>query len=103
MVTWAPSCQLPNTIALQGAVAYVAPANPGVQAPAPANATAIQITQANRQHDKALERFTKHHDVCAELKHLILAAVDDCYISALQEVVLSYAQVSVELSLRIST
>jgi hypothetical protein len=82
--------------ALHGAVAYVAPANPGIQAPTPANATAIQISQANRQHDKALERFTKHHDICAELKCLILAAVDDCYISALQEEVLSYAQVSVD-------
>jgi hypothetical protein len=82
--------------ALHGAVAYVAPANLGIQAPTPANATAIQISQANRQHDKALERFSKHHDICAELKRLILAAIDDCYISALQEEVLGYAQVSVD-------
>ena len=82
--------------ALHGAVAYVAPANPGIQAPTAANATAIQISQANCQHDKALEQFTKHHDTCAKLKCLILAAVEDCYISALQEEVLGYAQVSVD-------
>jgi hypothetical protein len=81
--------------ALHGTTAYVAPPNPGVQAPTPANSTVIQISQANRQHDKALEWFTKHHDVCAKLKHLILTAVADCYILALQEVVLGYAQVSV--------
>jgi hypothetical protein len=81
--------------ALHRAIAYVAPTNPGIQAPTPANATAIQISQANRQHDKALEQFTKHHNVCAKLKHLILAAIDDCYILALQEEVVSYAHVSV--------
>jgi hypothetical protein len=51
--------------ALHGAVAYVAPANPGIQAPTPANATAIQISQANCQHDKALEWLKKHHNICA--------------------------------------
>jgi hypothetical protein len=68
--------------ALHSAIAYVAPTNPGVQAPTPANTTAIQISQANCQHEKALEWFTKHHNVCTKLKHLILTAVDGCYILA---------------------
>jgi hypothetical protein len=82
--------------ALQGAVAYVAPANPGVQAPTANGATAIQISQANRQHDKALERFTIHNNVCLELKRLVLAAVDDDYVSTLRHRRLRYAQVSIE-------
>lgn len=81
--------------ALQGAVAYVAPANPGVQAAIAAGATAIQITQANRQHDKSLERFSIHNNVNLELKRLILAAVDESYVSSLRHPLLNFAQVSV--------
>ena len=79
---------------LPGAVAYDAPAHPGIQAAPAANATAIQITQANRQHDKAEARFKLHHEVVVCLKQQILAAVDDQYVSALQDNLLLYARVS---------
>jgi len=81
-------------IALQGAVAYVVAAHPGIQAPVAAQATAIQITQANRQHDKAVERFALHNSVEVALKQQILAAVDDRYVSTLQDNVLRYARVT---------
>jgi len=83
-------------LALQGAVAYNVPVHPGEQAPTAANATAVQITQANSAHDKALEHFTTHNNVVIMLKPLILAAVDDCYVSMLQHHHLHYAQVTVK-------
>jgi hypothetical protein len=39
------------------------PVHPGIQVPAIAGATAIQITQANRVYDKSLERFKLHNSV----------------------------------------
>ena len=83
-------------LALPGAVAYNVPIHPGEQAPTAANATAIQISQANQAYDKALERFTTHNNVVVALKQLILAAVDDRYVSTLQHHRLRYAQVTVE-------
>ena len=52
-----------NYITMDGAIDYVAPMHPGVQADAAANATVVRITQQNRQHDKALERHMLHTNV----------------------------------------
>jgi hypothetical protein len=87
-------------IALDGTIAYVTPPDPGIQAPAPAAATAVQITQANRLYDSAVTRFAMHNTVCLELKHMILAAVGDKYVSTLQHPLLCYAQVTVEALLQ---
>ena len=79
---------------LPGAAARGAPAHPGAQAAPPAGAAAIQITQANRQHDKAEARFKLHHEAVACLKQQTLAAVDDQRASALQGSLLLRAQAS---------
>jgi hypothetical protein len=59
-------------IALDGTIAYVTPPDPGIQAPAPAAATAVQITQANCLYDSNVTRFEMHNNVCLELKCMIL-------------------------------
>jgi hypothetical protein len=53
---------------IEGAINYVAPPHPGVQANTPATATAVMITQLNRQDDKALERHMLHAKVSNALK-----------------------------------
>jgi hypothetical protein len=87
-------------IALDGTIAYVTPPDPGIQAPAPAAATAMQITQANRLYDSNVTRFEMHNNVCLELKCMILAAVGDKYVSTLQHLLLRYAQVTVKALLQ---
>jgi hypothetical protein len=87
-------------IALDGTIAYVTPPDPGIQDPAPAAATAVQITQANHLYDSTVTHFEMHNNVCLELKRMILAAVGDKYVSTLQHPLLCYAQVTVEALLQ---
>jgi hypothetical protein len=87
-------------IALDGTIAYATPPDPGIQAPAPAAATAMQITQANCLYDSNVTRFEMHNNVCPELKCMILAAIGDKYVSTLQHPLLRYAQVTVEALLQ---
>ena len=79
---------------MAGAVDYVTPPHPGVQAAAPVNATAVMITQLNRQHDKALERHMLHANVANALKQQLLEAVDDMFVSVLRHQRLRYSQIS---------
>lgn len=79
---------------MEGAIDYVTPPHPGVQADAPVGATAVQITQLNRQHDKALERHLLHATVANALKQQLLDAVDDMFVSVLRHQRLRYSQVS---------
>jgi hypothetical protein len=67
---------------MNGAINYIAPAHPGVQADA--NANAVQITQLNRQRDKALDCHMLHANVSNALKQQILEVVDDIFISVLR-------------------
>ena len=81
--------------AYDGAVAYAKPAHPGVEEDAPAGATAVMITQLNRQHDdKALERHMFHANVTNALKQQLLEAVDNMFISGLRHQRLRYSQVT---------
>ena len=80
--------------ALEGAIEYTIPAHPGVQADAPANATAVMITQLNRQHDKALDRHMLHANVSNAIKQQLLKAVDDMFVSLLRHQRLRYSQVT---------
>jgi len=81
-------------VTMDGAIAYIAPAHPGVQADVPINATAVQITQLNRQHDKALDRHMLHANVSNALKQQLLEAVDDMFVSILRHQRLRYSQVA---------
>jgi hypothetical protein len=65
-------------ITMDGAIDYVAPMHPGVQADATANATVVQITLQNRQHDEALERHMLHVNVSNALKQQLLEVIDIC-------------------------
>ena len=87
---------MPNAdyAALDGAVAYAKPAHPGVQEDAPAGATAVMITQLNRQHDKVLERHMLHANVTNALKQQFLEAVNDMFVSGLRHQRLRYSQVT---------
>ena len=77
-------------LTMHNAINYIAPAHPGVQQ---ADA-AVQITQLNRQQDKALERHMLHANVSNALKQQILEAVDDMFISVLRhQGLLRYSQV----------
>ena len=80
--------------ALDGAVDYAIPVHPGVQAVTPAAATAVMITQLNRQHDKAVERHMLHANVTNALKQQLLEAVDDMFVSVLRHQRLRYSQVT---------
>jgi hypothetical protein len=91
LATWAPSCLPRNTLPSMETIAYVTPPDPSIQAPAPAAATAMQITQANCLYDSNVTCFETHNNVCLELKHMILAAVGDKYVSTLQHPLLCYA------------
>jgi hypothetical protein len=87
-------------IALDGTIAYVTPPDPSIQAPAPAAATAVQITQANCLYDSTVNHFEMHNNVCLELKRMILAAVSDKYVSTLQHPLLRYTKVTVKALLQ---
>lgn len=80
---------------LAGTIAYAIPAHPGVQADAPPAATAVQITQLNRQHDKSLDRHMLHANVSNALKQQLLEAVDDMFVSVFRhDQRLRYSQVT---------
>ena len=79
---------------LEGAIEYAIPAHPGVQADAAPTATAVMITQLNRQHDKALDRHMLHANVSNALKQQLLEAVDDMFVSVLRHQRLRYSQVT---------
>ncbi len=85
---------------MDGTIDYVAPPHPGVQADMPAAATAVQITQLNRQHDKALECHMLHANVANALKQQLLEAVDGMFVSVLSHQRLRYSQASPQQNLQ---
>ena len=69
---------------MEGAIDYIAPPHPGVQADASAAATAVMITQLNHQHDKALEHHMLYANVSNALKQQLLEVVNDMFVSVLR-------------------
>jgi hypothetical protein len=80
-------------LTMNGAIDYITPAHPGVHAADAnhANATAVKITQLNRQHDKALGRHMLHANVSNAFKQQILEVVDDMFIFTLYHQRLRYS------------
>jgi len=72
------------------AVNYDEPVHPGAQPVHQANATAAQITEANRQYDATLLQVSLHVSVVNALRQQILCAVDNKYLMALEHPDLGY-------------
>jgi hypothetical protein len=72
------------------AVPYDEPIHPGAQPIHPANATAAQITEANRQYDATLIQVALHVSVLNALRRQILVAIDNKYLLALEHPDLGY-------------
>jgi hypothetical protein len=69
---------------------YNEPVHPGAQPVHQANATAAQITEANRQYDAALLQVALHVTVVNAQRQQILCAIDDKYLMALEHPDLGY-------------
>jgi hypothetical protein len=72
------------------AVNYDKPVHPGAPPVHQANATAAQITEANRQYDAMLIQVSLHVSVINALRQQILCAVDNKYLMALEHPDLGY-------------
>jgi hypothetical protein len=72
------------------AVNYDETVHPGAQPVHQANATAAQITEANRQYDATLLQVSLHVSVINTLRQQILCAVDNKYLMALEHPDLGY-------------
>jgi hypothetical protein len=72
------------------AVNYDEPVHLGAQPMHQANATAAQITEANRQYDATLLQVSLHVSVINALRQQILCAVDNKYLMALEHPDLGY-------------
>ena len=70
------------------------PVHPGNAPIVPAQATAAQITDINRQYDRALAAHTLYHTTTEELKKQILAAVEHRYLAALEDADFGFSDVS---------
>ena len=62
---------------------YDEPVHPGAQPGHQTNATAAQMTEANRLYDAALNQVALHVSVVNALRQQILGAVDNKYLMAL--------------------
>uniref|UniRef100_A0A7S2VD11 Uncharacterized protein n=1 Tax=Entomoneis paludosa TaxID=265537 RepID=A0A7S2VD11_9STRA len=83
----------PTYTALAG-VAFVVPVHPGDQPAHAHNATAAQMTETNRQYDKAIVDFNAYVGVRNKLRSQILEAVDNTYYATLEHDQFGYAQVT---------
>jgi hypothetical protein len=72
------------------AINYDEPIHPSAQPVHQANATATQITEANRQYDATLLQVSLHVSVVNALRQQILCAVDNNYLMALEHPDLGY-------------
>lgn len=80
---------------LDNTVPFVRPVHPGAH-PGHANqATTAVITETNRAYKEACEANIKYAGVTEALKMQLLEAVDDTFVSALNDDILGYAIVSV--------
>ena len=66
------------------AVTYDEPVHPGAQPGHQTNATAAQMTEANRLYDASINQVALHVSVVNALRQQILGAVDNKYIMALE-------------------
>jgi hypothetical protein len=66
------------------AVAYVVPVHPGTQPVHPANSTAAQMNEANRQYDNSLTQVALHLSVVNALRQQIMGAIDTKYLIELE-------------------
>jgi hypothetical protein len=85
------------------AVNYDEPVHPGAQPVHQANATAAQITEANRQYDATLLQVSLHVSVVNALRQQILCAVDNKYLMALEHPDLGYTVNPREMLLHLRT
>jgi hypothetical protein len=66
------------------AINYIKPVHPGAQPIHQVNATAAQITKANRLYDESLLQVALHVSVINALRQQILCTVDNKYLMALE-------------------
>jgi hypothetical protein len=79
---------------LPGALPYADPIHPGPHPGHAGNATGVMITETNRLYKEAVEASNHHSQVTQALKKLLLEAVDNTYVAALNHDILGYALVS---------
>lgn len=75
-------------------VAFLVPIHPGPAPIHPANSTAAQITETNRQYASDLAEHSLYRTVNEELKKQILAAVPVLYLALLSDDEMGFADVS---------
>jgi hypothetical protein len=70
---------------IRAGTAFIAPIQPGTQAPHGANATVVQITETNRVYDKAKTDYATYQQVHESLCQLVLTTVDPLYYQSLED------------------
>jgi hypothetical protein len=70
---------------------FTAPENPGATYVHPDNATAAQITEANRAHTEVIRVYRTYSNVDQAFKKLIIDAFEDQFLNALSDKVVGYA------------
>jgi hypothetical protein len=81
-----------------------APENPGATPDIANNATAAQITEANRVHKEATRVYRTYNNVDQAFKKLMMYAFEDQFLNALSDEVVGYANcASLDLLTRLLT
>ena len=75
-------------------IPFDVPVHPGTNPTYPANPTQHQIMEGNRLHATAIADFSLYQRVKGDLKRMILDAVDDTYVNALEDDEMGYADVT---------
>ena len=75
--------------------AFLLPIHPGPQLDHAVNATAAQITAANRAYDSELDVFRRYVQVNEAIRQQILIAVDSTYYNVLEDDTFGYADVTI--------
>jgi hypothetical protein len=78
---------------LRAGTPFDAPNHPGPQPIHAVNATAAQITSANRTYDHDLDEFKTYTNIKEKLKQQVLSAVDPIYYQDLEDETFGYADV----------
>jgi hypothetical protein len=76
-------------------VPFDIPIHPGIQAPAPAGATAPVITELNRVYDKRILTYATYSTVRSNIRTKILTAIEPTYITTLQDPLFGFADVTI--------
>ena len=85
---------LPTVYATLSATIFVPPPNPGATATISSAATPSQTSSIRRAHDESQEIFKEYNNTNKALKKLLIGAVDDIFLRAIQARYVGYTNIT---------